>query len=125
MDDHELAQKILSFCKANVSDSSLSDFSEDVVGTFLAMGSKTPDNLNCAKYIEYGIVKEREFGPATVYGLKVKGKRLLLSDVMNVIENLYMPDEIKETFPDITNSEWDAITRMITMILISLECKKP
>jgi hypothetical protein len=89
---------------------------------FLSAGPETPDNLNCYRRIEYGLVEGRQFGPETILGLRVKGKDILLSDVMNVIENLELPAEVQEYFPDLTNQEWDAVTRMITTVLLSLEC---
>jgi hypothetical protein len=98
---------------------SLSDQNNQLMKAFLEFGSETPDNLNCYNHIEYGLT--RDWRSRTVAGLKLKGKELLLSEVMNVVENLELPDEVREEFPELTDNEWDAITRMVTMALIAME----
>jgi hypothetical protein len=85
--------------------------SEQLMKAFLEFGSETPDNINCYNHIEYGIT--HDFRSSAVLGLKLKSKDLLLSKVMNVVENLELPNEVRKEFPDLTDSEWDAITRMV------------
>ncbi len=121
MDQRHLVKKLISFRKGDAK--SLRRFNTDLKHIFLVMGSKTEENLNCTAHIEYGLADKSQSGLKPFYGLKVKGKNLLLSHVMNTIENLDLPSEIKEEFPDLTTDEWDAATRMITMVLLSLECE--
>jgi hypothetical protein len=97
----------------------LSVQSEQLMNAFLEFGSETPDNINCYNHIEFGLT--HDYRSRAVSGLKLKGKELLLSEVMNVVENLELPNKVRRELPDLTESEWDAITRMVTVILIALE----
>ncbi|MFL5805622.1 MAG: hypothetical protein ACJ8CR_28275 [Roseiflexaceae bacterium] len=122
MGDNNLAKKILSLCDNNVLSGDIQALSADIMHAFLAMGSETDDNINCYHHIEYGEVSERDSTIKSAYGLKVKGKSLLVSEVMNAVEDLPIPEPIKEYFPDLTEQEWQAVTRITTMVLLSLEC---
>ena len=88
---------------------------------FLAFSSETSENINGLKQIEYGKVLNKASGKITI-GVKVKNKNILVSDIMNAIEDLEdVPETIKEYFPDLTNTEWQAATRVITVLLLFLE----
>jgi hypothetical protein len=95
--------------------------STQLMEAFLEFGSQTDDNLNCYRHIEYGLVPRAVCRPKETYGLKLRGKDILVSDVIHLIEDLDLPDGIKEQFPDLTRNEWAAITRMATMMLIAFE----
>lgn len=82
----------------------------------LDFGSATPDNLNCANRVEVGRV-----GPHT--GLKITGREALFSDISHALEAEPMPSGIKEQFPQISEKDWDAFTRMTTLIYILLSPK--
>jgi hypothetical protein len=84
---------------------------------FLNFGSETPDNMKCAKNVEYGQGRDK----SSKSGLKIKKKNLFLSDIMYAIEDMDLPKEVKAEYPKLTANEWEAATRMITMILIALE----
>ena len=99
----------------------VSEKSDRLMKAFLEFGSETDDNVNCFQHVEYGRVDNRVCGPNPIYGLKIKGKKILLADVMNIVENLELPSEICERYPDLTGEEWSAITRMATMILCAFE----
>ncbi len=87
----------------------------------LDYGSETPDNLDSIEKVEIGKVKVDK----RVYsGLKIKGKNILLSEIMHEIEAMSMPSEIKEQFTKLTEEEWKAATRIMTLILSSLEEEK-
>ncbi len=102
--------------------SSLPELSRDLMQEFLRFGSETPDNVNCFEHVEYGIVQRPSFGETEKgCGLKLKGKNILLADILNMAEDLDLPDDIKEYFPDLTDREWQAVMRMATMILIAFE----
>lgn len=116
-----LAQKYLSANCTNKTSKSIHDFSDEIMRIFLEMGSETPCNINCYNNIEYGVVTSLYHDHEIIYGLKVKGKHILISDVMNMIEDINIPDHIQREM-SLTDEEWDAVTRIITMILISLEC---
>lgn len=93
----------------------------ELMEAFLEFGSQTDDNMNCYRHIEYGPVLRNDWQPKETYGLKLKGKNILISDVIHLVEDLDLPDRIKENFPDITSDEWSAVTRMATMILLAFE----
>lgn len=89
----------------------------------LSLFSETPDNESAANLIEYGEVNEEE---CKILGLKVKGKNILLSDIMYYgIENIRaIPEEVRQGLPSLTQEDWDAATRIITLLLFSLELKQ-
>ena len=122
MDNHTLIKKLLSASEQPNLSASTTSLSDDIRRIFLKIGSETDDNLNCCEHIEYGAVR-KSFSSKNFYGLKVKGKNLLISEVMNAVEDLEIPQEVKAYFPDLTGNEWSAVTRMITMILLELEYK--
>ena len=93
----------------------------ELMQAFLEFGSATDDNMNCYSHIEYGSVPPGACNPKETYGLKLKGKDILISDVVHLLEGLDLPDRIKKDFPNITENEWAAVTRMATMILIAFE----
>ena len=100
--------------------SAYSEQSDQLMKAFLEFGSETDDNVNCFRHVEYGRVA-RVYGPNPIYGLKLKGKNILLASVMNMVEDLDIPAEIAERYPDLIKDEWSAITRMATMILLAFQ----
>lgn len=87
----------------------------------LALGSATDDNLNCVEHIEVGSVRRLFGGPLRNRGLKVRGKPIMISDVIHTLEDSRMPAVVRHAFPALTSKEWDACLRLVTLILISLE----
>ncbi|HMW00144.1 MAG TPA: hypothetical protein PLB32_10055 [Acidobacteriota bacterium] len=94
---------------------------EKLMRAFLEFGSETECNLNCAAQIEYGLVTDQPYDPPQMYGLKLKNTNILISVIANWIENLDIPPEIQEDFPELTTQEWNAVTRMLTMLASALE----
>jgi len=88
---------------------------------FLTFSSETSENIECLKHIEYGKILDQATGKITA-GVKIKNQNLLISDIMNAIEDLEeVPEPIKEYFPELTNQQWQAATRVITVLLLFLE----
>lgn len=75
----------------------------------LDFASETPDNCSAAERLEVGIV-------GSTVGPKVTGRSLLLSDIAHTVEDLPLPDALKESFPDISERDWDAFTRLTTLL---------
>jgi hypothetical protein len=119
--DNALVQRILAASVGTREGMDLTDITDGIMRTLVEMGSETPDNLNCSQQIEYGRVDRRQVGPATVFGLKVKGTEMLVSDVMHLVEDDGIPESVQQYYPDLTDAQWSAVTRMTTMILLSLE----
>jgi len=86
---------------------------------FLEFGSETPDNLSCSEHIEFG-EGTQEPNNARTLGLKIKGKNVFLSEIMYAIEDNELK-EVRAAFKNLTNEEWNAATRMMTMVMIALE----
>jgi hypothetical protein len=87
------AKKVLSEIKTR---------SNKFMKAFLNFGSSTPDNLNAFNQLEYGYVEKVECPGIREYGLKIKGKSILLADVMHHVENLNLPIEVQEFYSDLT-----------------------
>jgi hypothetical protein len=81
--------------------------------TLLDFGSETPDNLNCARRVEVGPVGS-EIGP------KITGRDVLFRDIAHNLESEPLPEALKDIFPNISEEDWDAFTRMTTLIYILL-----
>lgn len=75
---------------------------------------ETPDNFTCAERIEVGTV-------GADIGLKARGQPILLSKMAHATEGVPMPKGLESALPNITNAEWDAFTRMTTLLYVLLE----
>src|SRR5262245_39392191 len=64
----------------------------------IAIGSATEDNVNCIDHVEIGHV--RSLGrPAHERGIKIKGKKILLSDIVGCAEGAQIPKVVRDSFP--------------------------
>jgi hypothetical protein len=50
---------------------------------------------------------------------------MLLSKMAHAIEGLPMPKELQSALPNITKADWDAFTRMTTLLYGLLEHRSP
>lgn len=106
-------------------DSSFPRRSGELMLSFLKFGSDTPDNVNCYQHIEFGVAHEaNDAHQVRTAGLKVRGKAIFVSDVLNILEGIEPPDAVKEAYPDLTSSEWEAVMRMATMVAIAFEVRE-
>jgi hypothetical protein len=96
-----------------------SELTRSLLCAFLDFGSETPDNVNCSRHIEYGVISEQ--GRPQALGLKIRGKNIGLAGLANLLENIELPEDIAKELPSLTKEEWDAFTRMVTMILLALQ----
>lgn len=86
----------------------------------LALGSETPDNLNCVNHIEIGKVTPGA-GPLEARCIKVRGRDIRVVDVMHTIEDARMPKSVRDRYPDLTTGEWSACLRLATLVLMMFE----
>lgn len=90
--------------------------------SFFRQSSHSPDNLKSMEYIEYGVVKNKITGRRN-FGLKIKGKDVLLADIIYFLEN---DDEVRnmiiKEFPELNFEEAEAALRVMTIIMIGFEC---
>jgi hypothetical protein len=97
------------------------EFTGEFLDAFLRLGSETPDNVNAAQRIEYGPTGASSDTPDGYAGIKLKDCDILLTDIAHAIEDLPLPPEVRAYYPDLTQADWAAATRTITMLLASLD----
>jgi hypothetical protein len=86
----------------------------------LRFGSETPDNLNCAEQVTIATYANR-YTKRQQLGMALKRLGIPLSTLMNHIEDLALPESIQQEFPELTEAEWEAATRAITLTLLACE----
>ncbi|QHT65547.1 hypothetical protein GXP67_02130 [Rhodocytophaga rosea] len=99
-------------------DPQVQSMNEQFRTALLDFASETPDNLASVDNIEIGKIR---VNGRLESGLKIKGKKIMLSELMHSIEEMDLPEEIKAEYPKLTQEEWAAATRIMTLILSSLE----
>lgn len=90
--------------------------------SFLYQGAETPDNIESIKHIEYGEVEHEEYQNLKSWGLKVKEKNIMISDVIANMETDEIVKIIKKKYPELSIEEIEAIQRINTMLILGLEC---
>ena len=99
----------------------LKDATQALREALLTFGSETPDNVQCAQHVEFGWVRRRRFGPSDVMGLKIRGKPVLISDLIHAIEDAVVPRKVQRQYPTITADDWAAARRLVTLILLAFQ----
>ena len=79
----------------------------------LAIGSETPDNLQCVADLDFGPIEDGA-------GLRLSKLELPISDLAYELENLPLPAELKSRFPGLEERDWEAFGRLVTLLLISI-----
>jgi hypothetical protein len=78
--------------------------------------------LDC---IEYGMVEhEYPWGKEQTFGLKIRGRNELLSDLMHAFENIItyeLPDSFNHYEPEVSHEEWKAVIRMTIDVITALD----
>ena len=102
---------------------SVAQFSQEIMRLFLDVCSETEDNLNCFEQVEYGKVSNSsERSQVSKIGFKLKGQDILISEILNRLENLKeVPNEVKAYYPKITYAEFRAVLRMTTVLVTFFE----
>lgn len=77
---------------------------------FLALGSETPDNLEAVE--QFNLIKNGDR-----VGIGVRGGQCLLTDIAWSMEDIELPSIIAERFPDLTEQDWEAYQRFITVLI--------
>ena len=84
----------------------------------LAFASATPDNLSALDRI--GVVDS----PRGAH-LALTGTGTALADIAHALEDLEMPGPLRDLHPDLTPQDWDAFTRLTTLIHVLLCPERP
>lgn len=92
-------------------DENAADLTRSLRKALLDFASKTPENINCAERIELGDVDDDT-------ALKIVGRAVLFSEIAHRIEDEPMPASLRMAYPDLTEKEWDAFTRMTTLLYL-------
>ncbi|GEM_PF-2484090 len=100
---------------SNISELYLKNLDSYIKKLIVSFGSGTRDNIESMNHIELGFSGGN-------FGIKIKNKELFVSDLMNALEDMEEPPrEVKEYYPDITDQEWQASTRLSTLLLLWFE----
>lgn len=119
--EEELIELLLGIRRENVS---AADATRLLRERLIAVGSATPDNVNCASLLEVGHVRNEVVGQESLC-IKVKGREISVSDVVHRLEGLPMPPGIRRGFPELTGSEWNAGVRVTTLVMLMFERAQP
>lgn len=99
----------------NISESYLETLDSYIKKLLVSFGSGTEDNRESMNHIELGCSNGN-------FGIKIKNRNLFVSDIVNALEDMEQPpQEVKEYYPDITDQEWQASTRLSTLLLLLFE----
>jgi hypothetical protein len=91
----------------------------------LRVGSRSPDNLNCAEHIEIHAVRREYARPLSTQCIKVKGHDLMVADVISALECAPIPALVRKDLPSLTVAEWQACLRFVMLVLKSAEHVTP
>lgn len=69
--------------------------------------------------IEYNLASLSTNPNVMVYGFRLKDKNIRIADIINILEEIPIPTKILNQFPDMRQSEWEALMRLATMILLA------
>ncbi|MEC0181023.1 hypothetical protein P4H61_05880 [Paenibacillus peoriae] len=98
---------------------------EEFKENFFRQSSHSPDNLESMAYIEYGVVRKKDMQNRKTFGLKVKDKDILISDIMFFLENQSVVSKcIQQEYPELTTAEIDAVLRVISISMMGLDCQQ-
>lgn len=97
---------------------------EELKKSFFLQSSHTPDNIESIKFIDYGSVKKEYEPNVETFGVKIKDKNVLLGDIAYFMENDEIANIILSKFPELTIEEVEAAQRIMTTIMLGLECRK-
>lgn len=92
-------------------DENAADLTRSLRKALLDFASETPENINCAERIELGDLDDDT-------ALKIVGRAVLFSEIAHRIEDEPMPASLRMAYPDLTEKEWDAFTRMTTLLYL-------
>ncbi|AEV68170.1 hypothetical protein [Acetivibrio clariflavus] len=118
----DFIREILSISQSVVEKEKVDYNVEKFKESFFRQSSHSPENLESMNYIEYGAVRIKYLGNRRVFGLKVKDKDILLSDIIYFLESDEICRIIKNEFPELTVKEIEAVQRVFTIIMSGLEC---
>lgn len=104
---------------ATSTDSARQEQERELRAALLEFGSDTEDNVACADSLM--IARKLEPGGRSVTGLAIKGKEVLIADILNFAEGCEIPRELREQYPELAQGDWDAAMRLATLVLTAMQ----
>lgn len=115
-----LARKLLSlYDRFDYPDFDVEGFNYRIMQILIDFDWINPLNQQTQSLIEYGEVPSYWSEQAVTYGFKLKGKSILITDILNALEGLPILDEVSKRFPELQSNELAALLRMGTMIVLA------
>lgn len=81
----------------------------------LLFGSETDDNKDCAERLEIGTIPSN-IG-YTKFGLKLRDTDMGIGNILWHAEGCPIPEQVSEIYPELTQSQWEACQRVVTLLL--------
>ncbi len=103
--------------KLDVSDLNNSGLLSNFRSAFLALGSETPDNVQAV--MQFNVIQNDN-----AVGIGVCDGQYLLEDIAWAMEDIGIPPTIAERFPDLTQRDWEAYGRAVTILLSLMTSKR-
>ena len=122
----EFIRELDSLCENIVNCGELNYDEEKMEERFLYQSSASPENIECIKNLEYGIVMQSvpydENKLRKLYSLKIKGTNIRLTDIAFFLERDEVVNIVLKEYPELSVTNIEAALRAITLILTGFEC---
>ena len=122
----EFIRELDSLCENIVNCGELNYDEEKMEERFLYQSSASPENIECIKNLEYGIVMQSvpydENKLRKLYSLKIKGTNIRLTDIAFFLERDEVVNIVLKEYPELSVTNIEAALRAITLILTVFEC---
>ena len=122
----EFIRELDSLCENIVNCGELNYDEEKMEERFLYQSSASPENIECIKNLEYGIVMQSvpydENKLRKFYSLKIKVTNIRLTDIAFFLERDEVVNIVLKEYPELSVTNIEAALRAITLILTGFEC---
>ena len=122
----EFIRELDSLCENIVNCGELNYDEEKMEERFLYQSSASPENIECIKNLEYGIVMQSvpydENKLRKFYSLKIKGTNICLTDIAFFLERDEVVNIVLKEYPELSVTNIESALRAITLILTGFEC---
>lgn len=105
-------------------DFDIQNYNSRIKKAFINLSKGANDELERAEKLEFG-GEIGNFPDNKNYGFKVKDKHIFISLILNLLEQVEIPEVVSERFPDLTHDEWIACIRMATLVFMAFSPTKP
>ncbi|WP_322780092.1 hypothetical protein [Frankia sp. Cas4] len=95
-----------------------SELNEEFRRALLDFGSMTDDNVSAVDRV---LIQRTNGNDPSVIALTVGANAVPLASVTNSAEGSDIPAGVRGDFPELEQADWDAVLRVVTMILTALE----